>query len=72
MCENHVLVLPVNILTVWRAGFTWLHDTLPCVLIQGRLSQSRIVVQLNVTQECPGIKPCCSLANELFLNRQVD
>jgi len=33
MCENRVLVLPVNILTVWRAGFTWLHDTLPCVLI---------------------------------------
>jgi len=33
MCENHVLVLPVNILTVWRVGFTWPHDTLPCVLI---------------------------------------
>jgi len=33
MYENRVLVLPVNILTVWRAGFTWLHDTLPCVLI---------------------------------------
>jgi len=26
-------VLPVNILTVWCAGFTWPHDTLPCVLI---------------------------------------
>jgi len=34
MHENHVLVLPVNILTVWRAGFTWPHDALPCVLIR--------------------------------------
>jgi len=33
MRENRVLVLPVNILTVWRAGFTWPHDTLPCVLM---------------------------------------
>jgi len=33
MRENCVLVLPVNILTVWCAGFTWPHDTLPCVLI---------------------------------------
>jgi len=33
MRENRVLVLPVNTLTVWRAGFTWPHDTLPCVLI---------------------------------------
>jgi len=33
MRENRVLVLPINILTVWRAGFTWPHDTLPCVLI---------------------------------------
>jgi len=33
MRENRVLVLPVNILTVWHAGFTWPHDTLPCVLI---------------------------------------
>jgi len=24
MRENRVLVLPVNILTVWRAGFTWM------------------------------------------------
>jgi len=37
MWENRVLVLPVNILTVWRAGFTWPHDTLPCVLIYGVL-----------------------------------
>jgi len=34
MRENRVLVLPVNILTVWHAGFTWPHDTLPCVLIK--------------------------------------
>jgi len=34
MCENRVLVLPVNILTVWHAGFTWPHNTLPCVLIK--------------------------------------
>jgi len=34
MCKNRVLVLPVNILTVWRAGFTWPHDTLPCVLMK--------------------------------------
>jgi len=33
MRENRVLVLPVNILTVWRANFTWPHYTLPCVLI---------------------------------------
>jgi len=33
MRENRVLVLPVNILMVWHAGFTWPHDTLPCVLI---------------------------------------
>jgi len=40
MRENRVLVLPVNIyivLTMWRApgraGFTWPHDTLLCVLI---------------------------------------
>jgi len=33
MRENRILVLPVNILMVWCAGFTWLHDTLPCVLI---------------------------------------
>jgi len=33
MCENRVLVLPVNILMVWRTGFTWPHDTLPCVLM---------------------------------------
>jgi len=33
MRENRVLVLPVNILTVWHTGFTWPHDTLPCVLI---------------------------------------
>jgi len=33
MRENRVLVLPVNILTVWSAGFTWPRDTLPCVLI---------------------------------------
>jgi len=30
MRKNCVLVLPVNIVTVWHAGFTWLHDTLPC------------------------------------------
>jgi len=34
MRDNRVLVLPVNILTVWRAGFTWPHNTLPCVLIR--------------------------------------
>jgi len=28
MRENRVLVLRVNILTVWRAGFTSPHDTL--------------------------------------------
>jgi len=33
MRENRILVLPVNILTVWRAGFTWPHDTPPCVLM---------------------------------------
>jgi len=33
MHENRILVLAVNILTVWRAGFTWPHDTLPCVLM---------------------------------------
>jgi len=33
MCENRVLVLPVNILMVWRASFTWPHNTLLCVLI---------------------------------------
>jgi len=33
MRENCILVLPVNILTVWCAGFTWPHNTLPCVLI---------------------------------------
>jgi len=33
MRENRDLVLPVNILMVWRAGFAWRHDTLPCVLI---------------------------------------
>jgi len=33
MRENRILVLPINILTVWCAGFTWPHDTLPCVLM---------------------------------------
>jgi len=33
MCENRVLALPANILPVWRAGLTWPHDTVPCVLI---------------------------------------
>jgi len=32
--ENRILVLPVNILMVWCAGFTWPHDTLLCVLIR--------------------------------------
>jgi len=33
MCGNRILVLPVNILTVWCTSFTWPHDTLLCVLI---------------------------------------
>jgi len=33
MDESFVFVLPVNILTVWRAGFTWPHNTLLYVLI---------------------------------------
>ena len=32
-CENYIFFLPVNILTVWRAGFLG-HTTLPCVLIR--------------------------------------
>ena len=31
MCENYILVLPVNILTMWPP---WLHDTIPSVLIR--------------------------------------
>jgi len=38
MRENHVLVLPVNILTVWHAGFNWPHDTLPFVLTRKEFS----------------------------------
>jgi len=32
MRENRILVLPVNILMVWCAGFTWLHDTTECLV----------------------------------------
>jgi len=53
MCENRVLVLPVNILTAWRAGFTWWHDILPCVLITKpfKICSIGVVCELYLSQE---------------------
>ena len=48
MCGNSVLFLPINILSVAR-WLSWLHDTLPCVLMESIIRCSQKIERQNST-----------------------